>query len=319
MGSHHLERVEALGGAGKAYLLTDYSVPQPTTGDQSKIRSAATSTSYRATVDRARRGDPTRRGSAGHRARRELTPPRAPTRLVLIGHPVSHSLSPRFQNAALRAAGIPLTYERETSRPAICRPCSAGWPRQGAAGNITVPHKERPSRRCARLTPIARRVGRRQHVLGRDGALVGDNTDVGGFHNAVVHLRGGRTPAQATIARTRRRRRRGRSARGGRRLADGASLASGIARRSGRAALCARFPGVAIPVPTLAASAIAGAALVVHATTIGVTGDDVPIDPGLLPPTADVMDLVYRRGETTWVRAGTGTHGHPGGAMACRC
>ena len=34
-----------------------------------------------------------------------------PGRLVLLGHPVRHSLSPRFQNAALRAAGIPLTYE----------------------------------------------------------------------------------------------------------------------------------------------------------------------------------------------------------------
>ena len=34
-----------------------------------------------------------------------------PGRLVLLGHPVSHSLSPRFQNAALRAAGIPLVYE----------------------------------------------------------------------------------------------------------------------------------------------------------------------------------------------------------------
>src|SRR3981081_499381 len=34
-----------------------------------------------------------------------------PGRLVLLGHPVSHSLSPVFQNAALRASGIPLLYE----------------------------------------------------------------------------------------------------------------------------------------------------------------------------------------------------------------
>ena len=34
-----------------------------------------------------------------------------PSRLVLLGNPVSHSLSPVFQNAALRSAGIPLTYE----------------------------------------------------------------------------------------------------------------------------------------------------------------------------------------------------------------
>ena len=34
-----------------------------------------------------------------------------PARLVLLGHPVSHSLSPLFQNAALRSVGVPLRYE----------------------------------------------------------------------------------------------------------------------------------------------------------------------------------------------------------------
>ena len=34
-----------------------------------------------------------------------------PGRLVLLGHPVAHSLSPIFQNAALRAARIPRVYE----------------------------------------------------------------------------------------------------------------------------------------------------------------------------------------------------------------
>jgi shikimate dehydrogenase len=65
--------------------------------------------------------------------------------------------------------------------------------------------------------------------------------------------------------------------------------------------LCARFPGLAIPVGR-AIDAVAGAALVVHATTVGVGDDAIPIDPALLPPGADVMDLVYRRGETIWVR-----------------
>jgi shikimate dehydrogenase len=34
-----------------------------------------------------------------------------PGRLVLLGHPVAHSLSPTFQNVALRSAGLPLRYE----------------------------------------------------------------------------------------------------------------------------------------------------------------------------------------------------------------
>src|SRR5207237_6609001 len=36
--------------------------------------------------------------------RNTLTP--TPERLVLLGHPLGHTLSPLFQNAALRAAGI---------------------------------------------------------------------------------------------------------------------------------------------------------------------------------------------------------------------
>jgi shikimate dehydrogenase len=66
-------------------------------------------------------------------------------------------------------------------------------------------------------------------------------------------------------------------------------------------ALCARFPGVAEPTET-AADAVAAAALIVNATRVGVIDDAIPIDPALLPRDADAMDLVYRRGETAWVR-----------------
>jgi len=48
---------------------------------------------------------------------------------------------------------------------------------------------------------------------------------------------------------------------------------------------------------------IAGAQLVVNATSIGIRGDDMPLDPGLIAPESAVLDLVYRRGETPWIRA----------------
>ena len=109
-----------------------------------------------------------------------------PGRLVLLGHPVEHSLSPVFQNAALRAAGIPLTYE------AIDVP-SDGLVRMahlladvGAAGNVTVPHKEAFAACCSTLSPVASRVGAVNTFWTEDGVLVGDNTDVGGFEAAVA-------------------------------------------------------------------------------------------------------------------------------------
>ena len=66
---------------------------------------------------------------------------RYPRRLVLLGHPVSHSLSPVFQNAALQAARIPLEYEALDVSPAQLRPVLRELREAKAAGNITIPHK----------------------------------------------------------------------------------------------------------------------------------------------------------------------------------
>ena len=64
-----------------------------------------------------------------------------PGRLVLLGHPVAHSISPRFQNAALRAAGIPLRYEAVDVAPEQLDEVLADLARQNAAGNVTITHK----------------------------------------------------------------------------------------------------------------------------------------------------------------------------------
>jgi shikimate dehydrogenase len=233
-----------------------------------------------------------------------LTP--APARLVLLGHPVSHSLSPALQNAALRAARIPLRYEMQDVAPSDLSAVLAELTRLGAAGNITVPHKESAAAFCTRLTPVARRVGAVNTFWVESGALVGHNTDVGGFHNAAVRLRGS-PPARATVAVL--------GAGGGAAAVLAAveawdHCAARVWNRSPEraSALCGRFPRVATLVGT-AVAAVADATLVVHATTMGMAGDDVPIDPLLLPAGADVMDLVYRPGETTWVRAAR-AHGH---------
>jgi len=223
-----------------------------------------------------------------------------PTRLVLLGHPVAHSLSPAIQNAALRSAGIPLTYEARDVLPPDLGVALERLVGEGGAGNVTVPHKERALGYCGRLTPVAQRVGAINTFWAEDGTLVGDNTDVGGFQHAVVALRGA-APAHDMIAVI---------GAGGAAAAVLAAIADWPAcqvrvwnRTPARAAaLVDRFPGVAVVAPSLA-QAVAGAALVVHATTIGLANDEVPMDSRSLPRGADVIDLVYRPGETAWVRA----------------
>lgn len=223
-----------------------------------------------------------------------------PARLVLLGHPVAHSLSPAMQNAALRSAGIPLTYEAIDVTPAQL-PHLAGLLRDaGAAGNITVPHKEAFAALCGTRSPVAGRVGAVNTFWVEDGALVGDNTDVGGFDAAVrrhfglthehgiVVVVGAGGSAAAVLAAIER--------------WDGARVRI-VARTSHRAAaLASRFSRIATVFEQIE-DALHDATLVVNATPVGLEGSEYPVNPAILPTHADVLDLVYRRGATPWVHA----------------
>ena len=224
---------------------------------------------------------------------------RLPGRLVLLGHPVSHSLSPKFQNAALRCAALPLTYEPLDVEPWQLDATMSSLVAGGAAGNVTIPHKARVAARCARLTPLAARVGAVNTFWVENGALVGDNTDVGGFRHALtslapdldrsrsVALLGAGGAAAAVLAA----------------LEDeGVSEVRVYARSRERAQpLRDRFAR-AVLVPD-GAEAVRGAALVVNATPIGLDGYAQPIDVGLLASDAAVLDLVFSPSETPFVHA----------------
>ena len=223
-----------------------------------------------------------------------------PGRLVLLGHPVSHSLSPRFQNAALRAAGIPLEYEALDVAPEALDDTLAELAESRASGNVTIPHKEAVAARCTRRSPLADRCGAVNTFWHEDGALVGDNTDVGGV-DAIAQALLGTARADARVAL----------------IGAGGSAAAVLAaaERWGTArvrlynrtverarALASRF-GASVAVVGSVEEALDGATLVVNATPVGLRDDDYPVPIDILPARAAVFDLVYRTGETAWVRA----------------
>lgn len=223
-----------------------------------------------------------------------------PTRLVLLGHPVAHSVSPRIQNAALRAAGLPVVYEAMDVPPADLDATLRALARERAAGNVTIPHKEAVAARCAMLTPLAERVGAVNTFWHEEGRLFGDNTDVGGLDQTVRALLGGEVAAARVAL-----------------IGAGGSAAAVLAaaerwggarvaiynRHMARAEqLAARFPAIAAPAPSLAV-ALRDATLVVNATPVGMRDRGHPVPVELLPPGAAVFDLVYRAGETAWVTA----------------
>jgi len=116
-----------------------------------------------------------------------------PGRLVLLGHPVGHSLSPVFQSAALKAAKIPLVYEALDVTGRELRRVIRGLRDSNAAGNVTIPHKIAVHDLCDELTDLAAKVGAVNTFWMESGKLHGDNTDVGGFEAAALALLGGET------------------------------------------------------------------------------------------------------------------------------
>ena len=223
-----------------------------------------------------------------------------PSRLVLLGHPVAHSLSPLFQNAALRSAGIPVVYSAvdvdADSLPGTVRTLVA----EGAGGNVTIPHKERFADLCAECTETARRVGAVNTFWVDDGRLVGDNTDVGGFESAVVTLLG-RRPTDLRIALL---------GAGGVALAvlaaasqwPGSRVLCYNRARHRAVALARRWPDI-VRAATTTRELLADVDLVVNATPVGATDDAHPVAVHDIPARAAVLDLAYRPGGTSWVRA----------------
>ncbi len=63
--------------------------------------------------------------------------------VALIGHPVSHSLSPRMQNAAFAARGLDWTYVALDVEPGRLEDAVRGLDALGFAGaNVTAPYKQ---------------------------------------------------------------------------------------------------------------------------------------------------------------------------------
>lgn len=227
-----------------------------------------------------------------------------PGRLVLLGTHVERSLSPRMQNAALVAAGIPLRYEPLPVTAGELDRCMEALVGSRAAGNVTIPHKERVAALCGELTTVAQRVGAVNTFWTKGSRLVGDNTDVAGFQALAQRVRA-ELPADSVVAVL---------------GAGGAAAAVLVAlsdwprvrirlysRTAERARSLVDRLSVTAEVTRDVTEAVADAALVINSTPVGSTSDEHPVALDLLRSDAALLDLVYRRDQTSWVRAARAT------------
>ena len=105
-------------------------------------------------------------------------------RLAVLGHPVSHSLSPPMQNAALEALGLSgeWRYEAIDLSPKEFAARVREMPGQGFVGaNVTIPHKEAALAVSDHPSNAALQIGAANTLSFSEGGILAENTDASGL------------------------------------------------------------------------------------------------------------------------------------------
>ena len=221
-------------------------------------------------------------------------------RVVLIGHPVAHSLSGAMQQAAFDHLGIDATYELWDRAPIALAEAIAELRTDDFLGaNVTIPHKERVVPHVDRLTDEAHVTGAVNTLTKEGKKLVGHNTDVPGFKVALDQLVGRqKMPRHAVVL----------GAGGGARAVVYGLIREGFQRiivfnrHLHRAESMVKHFGRSASHMDLRAmpwhesiieAELAKTKVLVNATSIGLNGDESPIPAEILTPDLLVLDLIY--------------------------
>jgi shikimate dehydrogenase len=235
----------------------------------------------------------------------------------VIGHPLSHSVSPAMFGAAFNAAGIDATYEAwPTTAEELEGRLNALRGDDMLGANVTIPHKEAVIPMLDRLDERAEAVGAVNVIANDKGDLVGYNTDAGGFDRSLREDAGFDPKGKRTAI----------IGAGGVARAVAYALVQGgasiiqLAGRSPRRleAVAATFrqktpPGVTISwchwMDGVFMTVLPNAHLLVNCTPVGLSGSDTdgqsPMPEEFLPANGLVFDVLYNPAETPLMKAAT--------------
>ena len=231
---------------------------------------------------------------------------------ALIGHPVSHSLSPRIHDYWMKEYKINGAYEAIDAPPEnLAETIERLRQDKNCVGfNVTIPHKINVMPFCDILDPLAESIGAVNTVIiGADGELAGTNTDA---YGAIENLRaqqpdwdGNRTKALVIGA-------------GGAARAILYGLVNAgckdiilCNRTQDRADMLAKTPftqGLVRTIPWMGlAGTIGGRTLVINTTSMGMKGQE-PLVPDFsaAPDDMIIYDIVYAPLITPFLRAARG-------------
>ncbi|MGB9679470.1 MAG: shikimate dehydrogenase [Thermoanaerobacteraceae bacterium] len=104
----------------------------------------------------------------------------------LIGHPVSHSISPLIHNLSFEYFNINSIYTVFDVTPENLENAVKGLKSLGIKGiNVTVPHKENVIKYLDYISEEAKLIGAVNTIINSDGILKGYNTDYMGFLESI--------------------------------------------------------------------------------------------------------------------------------------
>ena len=244
-------------------------------------------------------------------------------RIVLIGHPVAHSLSGAMQQAAFDAAGHRRAATSSGTAPRSCwpRPSRSFAPRSSWARTSRSRTRSGSSPTWTRSTEEAHATGAVNTITKEGKKLVGHNTDVPGFKVALDKLVGRqKMPRHAVVL----------GAGGGSRAVVQGLIREGFQRvivfnrHLHRAeSLVKHFSRSAAHMDlrampwheSIIESELSKTKVLVNATSIGLAADESPIPAEILTPDLLVLDLIYARTRLLRDAESAGCATSDGGAM----
>lgn len=224
-------------------------------------------------------------------------------RAAVVGRPISHSLSPLIHSAWLAAAGIAGDYRALTPEDGQAFDAFIyGLRREGLTGiNVTLPFKPAALALADRSSARAAKAGAANLLVFAEDGIVADNTDGAGLLAALEGAGWGALSGPVVVL----------GAGGAARGALVALIEAGVTevrvvnRSAERAEVLAELDAGAraFAWPNVA-EALRGAAAVINATSLGMTGQPrLELDLSPLPGDAVVMDMVYQPLETELLAA----------------
>lgn len=229
----------------------------------------------------------------------------ASTRLfALLGDPVSHSLSPSIQNAAIGATHLDAVYVALQANASTFAGLLRGISHAGGGGNVTLPHKQLAATLIDRPTAALQATGACNTFWLENGKIRGDNTDVEGFAAAARMLLDGSLAGTRVLLLGA-----GGAARAAlyalaREGADQVVILNRTAERAAALISSSQTAGIQVR-PVQRAEDLRGQHfdLVANATSLGLRDEDpLPLDPAAGITFTVALDLVYSLNGTRWIR-----------------